>query len=548
MPQITESRPLAEATRAGAPSGNLRVLVITPGWGSSGYYSESMLREAASRGVIGAGTHMYADHMAESEWHERPERSVRDIAAVTTSAGTWDETEGGIVAEARVLPAFREAFTDEVFLEATGVSIHGSAITAQGDAAGRSGTLITELTEVLSVDFVTHAGRGGRVLEVLESAHARVDADPAAAEAAVREAEPAATPSPTPPADPEQPTPGEGEPQPTADPVPAAPAPTQTREALPGGLTGSGLRSAISNAVDAAYDQRGDNGTGYVWSYVRDWTDDTVVFSLSGDGAPTHRLWAQSFTVSDAGVATLTGEAQAVVVETRYLTVGVDGAPGAPVFTAIASADEAARATLRLDDRSDDDPTSALAEALRGSRRPEPPSQQPGSTTESHREGTTQMPMVDEGRLRQLEADAQRAATLETQLAEAERRGEVQERRAQVAEARSYATDFARARVREANPNLASGAVERVVATATREIPLVESGDLAGRLDTTALGRVVDEARTTEETYLAELLAESGVGSVRGVGDSSGPETDAASDAAVEEALNGLFRRDTVKG
>lgn len=165
---LTESTRLVEATQqADAKTGRLSIQVITPGWGSSGYYSQQVCEAAAP--LVRAGTHMYLDHPSESDRMNRPERSVRDIAAVITEDARWDAKLGAVVAEAKVLPPYREVLTG--LAEHIGLSITGSATdVVEGEAEGRRGPVIAGLAAINSVDFVTRAGRGGKVLEVLESA------------------------------------------------------------------------------------------------------------------------------------------------------------------------------------------------------------------------------------------------------------------------------------------------------------------------------------------------------------------------------------------
>ncbi|WP_224279124.1 hypothetical protein [Nocardioides lacusdianchii] len=172
MPQpLHESvRSLAEATtNPSAESGLLEVEFITPGWGSSGYYSRAVVEAAAP--LFAVGTHMYFDHPSAAENADRPERSVRDLAAVIEEAGTVNPATGGILGKVRPLQAYKELLTDEAFAKNVGLSIRGSAtdITV-GEAEGRKGPIIEGLADLSSVDFVTRAGRGGRVLSVLESA------------------------------------------------------------------------------------------------------------------------------------------------------------------------------------------------------------------------------------------------------------------------------------------------------------------------------------------------------------------------------------------
>ena len=166
--QILERHALEAAPVAGG-SGRLKIGIISSGWGSSGYYSDQVLENAATAKVFPAGTHMYFDHPSETEMYDRPERSVRDLAAVLETDGVWDPETKTIVGEAQVFGPYRELLTDEHFAKAIGTSIIASAEVTTGEAEGRKGKIITNLIEGKSVDFVTRAGRGGSILAVMES-------------------------------------------------------------------------------------------------------------------------------------------------------------------------------------------------------------------------------------------------------------------------------------------------------------------------------------------------------------------------------------------
>lgn len=161
----------AAATPAEGP-GRLLIQVITPGWGSSGYYAQDVLEAAARDRIWPAGTHMYVDHPSEAEAYDRPERTVKDLAAVTLEDARWDPARGALVAEARVFSQWRQPLAD--MAEAIGVSIRGAAEGDMGEAEGRKGRVFTRLVAGESIDFVTRAGRGGKVLQVIESARADV--------------------------------------------------------------------------------------------------------------------------------------------------------------------------------------------------------------------------------------------------------------------------------------------------------------------------------------------------------------------------------------
>ncbi|GII87070.1 hypothetical protein Ssi03_50600 [Sphaerisporangium siamense] len=149
-------------------TGRFRALLIREGWGSSGYYSEALLRRDGAK-TWPAGTQMYLDHPSVSESAERPERSVRDLASVTLTDAQWDPALRGLVAEVQVFPQWRDLLNEE-FARAIGLSIRAAGTVEYGEAEGRQGPLVASLDDGVSVDWVTKAGAGGRVLELIESA------------------------------------------------------------------------------------------------------------------------------------------------------------------------------------------------------------------------------------------------------------------------------------------------------------------------------------------------------------------------------------------
>lgn len=151
-----------------ATPGTMRrqVTIITPGWGSSGYYSEEMIREFGPRAVP-VGTHMYLNHPTPREEAERPERDLRDLVARVASTPTISES-GHLVADADIFPMWAPAI--DALAEDIGLSIRLPGEGEHGEAEGRSGLLITALYEGGSVDFVTRAGRGGKVGTLIEAA------------------------------------------------------------------------------------------------------------------------------------------------------------------------------------------------------------------------------------------------------------------------------------------------------------------------------------------------------------------------------------------
>ncbi len=165
--------PLVE--KAMRPDGTIPVKIIQPGWGSSGYYSPEVLRRDGPA-VFPSGTQMFWNHPTAREESDRPEGDLRDLAGEFVSDPRYlDEGEApagpGLYADAKVLPPFSESI-DEL-APSIGLSIRGYGLSKPGEAEGRKGPIVTKLTAGRSVDFVTQAGAGGRILELFENARDR---------------------------------------------------------------------------------------------------------------------------------------------------------------------------------------------------------------------------------------------------------------------------------------------------------------------------------------------------------------------------------------
>jgi len=269
--QLTETATISEAAATSAKeTGLLPIQFISPGWGSSGYYSRKVLEQAATDRVIPAGTHMYADHPTDTEHIERPGRSIKDLMAVTVEDAKVNG-DGALVGEVQVVPAWRDLL--ETVRDHIGVSIRGSATDiVEGEAEGRRGGIVEGLVApVISVDFVTRAGRGGKVLRVLESAAAN-------------------------------------------------------RRAIGHGIaeaTVNDTREALQTALKDTY---GADKT-YVW--VRDFDDTTVWFEVE---APDNTgIFAQAYAMSDTAGASLSGDRTEVQVKTQYVPVTATSEGGTPI-------------------------------------------------------------------------------------------------------------------------------------------------------------------------------------------------------------------------
>lgn len=261
-------KPLQERARlieGGAPkSGHRLMQLISPGWGSSGYYSPEVLEAAVADQLFPAGTHMYADHDPAAA---ETGRSVKDIVSVTVTEGQIATDEqvaagadiGAVVAEIRVAAPYRDLIDD--IGGDIGVSIWGDATDITiGEAEGRRGKIVEGLAHIASVDWVTHAGRGGKVLSLLESARATQRAQ----DSGVSEA------------------------------------------------TANDTRDALNNAIKDAHG--GEN----TWVWVRDFDDTTVWFDIETEGEG-NGVFAQAYTQSSDGAVELTGDRTEVRAVTTYV-------------------------------------------------------------------------------------------------------------------------------------------------------------------------------------------------------------------------------------
>ncbi len=184
--QVVQSVPTTEASgedleldfvplveKAVDRTGTMKVKIIKPGWGSSGYYSEAVLRRDGPK-VFTKGLKMFADHPTPTEEAERPERSVKDLVATLTTNAVYDEKAKagpGLYADAQVIEGWQSVV--EQLAPHIGVSIRALGHAARGEAEGKKGPVIEGISAARSVDLVTAPGAGGQIVNLFESARAR---------------------------------------------------------------------------------------------------------------------------------------------------------------------------------------------------------------------------------------------------------------------------------------------------------------------------------------------------------------------------------------
>jgi len=145
-----------ESSSAPIKSGNnWRAVLITPGKGSSGVYTEAMLKEYGPK-AFKKGTHSYVDHPRSEE----DIRSPKNLIGVLAEDAHYEKGVG-LVAELEVMPHWKE------FVEAvaphTGLSIYAMG---EGNYNDDGEVVVENLIPHTqnSVDLVSYPGRSGSKL------------------------------------------------------------------------------------------------------------------------------------------------------------------------------------------------------------------------------------------------------------------------------------------------------------------------------------------------------------------------------------------------
>lgn len=146
----------------GEPTGSLvAVTIITPGKGSSGTYPPETIKKLADSPIWDEPVHMYMNHATGVERNSRPEGDIRELAGVIDGRPVIDDS-GALVGRAKIFPEYRDFIRERA-------PYIGVSINASGKMSPGKDRVIEEITQVDSVDFVTKAGRGGKITAVLES-------------------------------------------------------------------------------------------------------------------------------------------------------------------------------------------------------------------------------------------------------------------------------------------------------------------------------------------------------------------------------------------
>ncbi|GHE47380.1 hypothetical protein GCM10017673_56540 [Streptosporangium violaceochromogenes] len=502
---LTERVPLTEAAGGQRPAGRRFRARIIKGdvQGSSGYYPAATLRRDAS--VFAEGLPVFLDHPSVTESHDRPERSVRDLAGRLASTARYEGD--GLYADVEVYPHWApviEAMADHI-----GLSIRASGTVEASRDEGIPGPIVTSLAEAASVDFVTAAGAGGKIVALLESARAEAgeflrlaaEAKGVRPKGKAAEEDPEAKPGGT---KAEDETAGdENEPEDDEDTTAKKkgrqlPAFLKAKEAAVGHWLESRIHRAFTEMADDMY---GDG---------RLTRDERIGLSQAvGDGlkAFTARLETDHPHLYQRDLwGTPEQGGRSVTTENT--------AKGAPVSGSTEKQTPPDRGGLVINE---------LTVTESGRER-----QLAAELAEATKAAETAQKALTEAHA----ATAARVAALEATLTES------------AARAQRLENDQAARKVcAEAlqGCGLPEAAHAKVTEAVARDIPTGENGVL----DSAALAEAVKAAIRDEEAYLAAIAESAGLGQVRGLGEARCEVADADIDSELEEAFRGLGMSDT---
>lgn len=156
-------------------SGKFKITLLKAGQGSKGYYPADVIKRDGPT-VFPEGTHVYLDHPTETEKYDRPERSVRDLAGTLSGPSTWDESSQSLVGTMQIVPLYADLV--ENLAPHVGMSIRVLGYAQNEEVGGVMVNKISQFVHAESVDIVTRAGAGGKIVSMIESARNAVPTIP----------------------------------------------------------------------------------------------------------------------------------------------------------------------------------------------------------------------------------------------------------------------------------------------------------------------------------------------------------------------------------
>ena len=154
-------------------AGIAHVKVISPGQGTSAYYKEEQLSRDVGAFTGGLA---FIDHPGLAERKDRPERSLRDLVGPIVGTPVYHK-EGksgpGVYGAVKVAKHWRP-FIEELG-STLGISLRAGGTAIFESIGGKRTKVAEKFNPGAGFDFVTRAGRGGKMVPMLESARVAAD-------------------------------------------------------------------------------------------------------------------------------------------------------------------------------------------------------------------------------------------------------------------------------------------------------------------------------------------------------------------------------------
>lgn len=151
-----------------------KIKLISPGPGSTAYYTESALKQAVRDKIFHAGLPMRIDHPTEAEIRARPEGSVKDWGAVLGTDAEYLESyisggkdQGpGLYSDIKPFSDHAQTINEKGPFAGVSICANGDALMENGRPVLKQGRKVLEkFTSAEGCDMVTRAGAGGMFLQ-----------------------------------------------------------------------------------------------------------------------------------------------------------------------------------------------------------------------------------------------------------------------------------------------------------------------------------------------------------------------------------------------
>ncbi len=152
---------------------SMSVEIIQPGWGNkrdNNYYSKELLKRVARQFV---GAKMYETN------HKASETNNRNWVSTIVGHNGFNEKTGAPVYEVMAhAPDFIQRtknLAKAELIEKLECSIRAKGLTRPGKVGDRSGNIVEDVVQIISVDWVSKAGAGGKAVNISEGDDAKTE-------------------------------------------------------------------------------------------------------------------------------------------------------------------------------------------------------------------------------------------------------------------------------------------------------------------------------------------------------------------------------------